>query len=1174
MGKIGIPNGIEGGTSIGNGTLGKFEDEKTITKVIFGDNCTFVGNDAFENCILLSEINKDNVIEEIGSNAFAGTAITSAKFDDLTKLGYGAFKNCEKLNDIELGYCSSIGESAFEGCVNLNSIIMPNVKEIPDNAFKYCEKLNDIDLSYCTSIGVSAFEGCENLNSIMSNVEKIHDNAFKDCINLNNVELSHCSYIGVSAFEGCENLQKINLYNCGRIDDFAFNGCTNLKRVYIYKTDSVCELGTNVFGGVSDDDNIIFYIHPDIFDDYEKDSNWDGYNKVKMVQNNQIIYTTTNGEKVNINANVVENEYKNGYGLIKFNESVETLNNIFENKTTLKSIDLPESCTIIGENALSGCTNLTDITTLGSLTEIKDFAFQNCKSLTTFTIPQSVTTLGEGIFAGCSSIKKFNGKFVTYDGKSIVYNKKLICVLPSYDKLKLNISDINSSIETLGKKCFYGYENLRRIDIPSNITKIGDNAFEGCTNLREVHFHGGSPSIGEIIFGDIGDDFKIFILEDNLQNYFDKDAVNGSDNTLKYYSKYIYPKPTANSLIYYSSTKIPISNAQIDIKNNPFAVNDEPYYKTSKGFKITNISFNWFKDNANVKCVLLGENITGIDNSAFQNCKNLEYIYLPNDITYLGSGCFQNCSSLKKIHIPYRSINYNISPNIFFGCTNLKEFGTYDKNSVSDDGRCYIYNDSLIFFAQGGSFPNGEYKIPDSVKEIGRYAFKDFQISKIILSNNINKIGEYAFSNSSLKTIEWGENVETISAYAFNKCKNMDTDIPDSVNTIGIYAFYGCTGLKSININKNIKKISVYVFAECTNLKTVNINADSNLQQIDARAFDNCSNLESLNLSFNSNLNNIGEYAFSNCSNLESLNLSSDSNLKTIGNYAFSNCSNLASLNLSSASNLNTIGNYAFFNCTSLNTEINIPNGITTIGDSCFRKSGIKKLTINNNTLESISSNAFRECASLQSVEITSKSSNLKIIGESAFRECVELTKADIKTSSIEIISSYAFYGCKLLNGFSSILVNETFLNHTKQLPNSIKDIGDYAFYKCNKLWNIILPEDLSTLGTYCFGGANSSGISTLLTITVPENEKLVNPPAFVPETAKPFGEPATDKNYYSHFLSIYVPKKYADRYKIDKYWSKYKNNINNSSLPIDKLPNDKLQNDKLQNDYETVLPR
>ena len=46
----------------------EFAGESTITSVVFGSKCNFIGQNAFRDCISLSTINNDNMIENIENN--------------------------------------------------------------------------------------------------------------------------------------------------------------------------------------------------------------------------------------------------------------------------------------------------------------------------------------------------------------------------------------------------------------------------------------------------------------------------------------------------------------------------------------------------------------------------------------------------------------------------------------------------------------------------------------------------------------------------------------------------------------------------------------------------------------------------------------------------------------------------------------------------------------------------------------------------------------------------------------------------------------------------------------------------------------------------------------------------------------------------------------------------
>ena len=65
------------------------------------------------------------------------------------------------------------------------------------------------------------------------------------------------------------------------------------------------------------------------------------------------------------------------------------------------SYTIPNSVTIIGDHAFSGCGSLTSINIPNSVTTIGNLAFSGCNSLTSINIPNSVTTIGEHAFAYC-----------------------------------------------------------------------------------------------------------------------------------------------------------------------------------------------------------------------------------------------------------------------------------------------------------------------------------------------------------------------------------------------------------------------------------------------------------------------------------------------------------------------------------------------------------------------------------------------------------------------------------------------------------------------------------------------------------------------------------------------------------------------------------------------------
>ena len=72
--------------------------------------------------------------------------------------------------------------------------------------------------------------------------------------------------------------------------------------------------------------------------------------------------------------------------------------------SSLRSIELPEGLTEIGDEAFSDCSSLRSVELLAGLTTIGDEAFYSCDSLNSVTIPASVTEIGEGAFLSCNAL--------------------------------------------------------------------------------------------------------------------------------------------------------------------------------------------------------------------------------------------------------------------------------------------------------------------------------------------------------------------------------------------------------------------------------------------------------------------------------------------------------------------------------------------------------------------------------------------------------------------------------------------------------------------------------------------------------------------------------------------------------------------------------------------------
>ena len=109
------------------------------------------------------------------------------------------------------------------------------------------------------------------------------------------------------------------------------------------------------------------------------------------------------------------------------------------------------------------------------------------------------------------------------------------------------------------------------------------------------------------------------------------------------------------------------------------------------------------------------------------------------------------------------------------------------------------------------------------------------------------------------------DTVEVVGESAFeNNQKVQFVVIPKSVKRLDAYVFWGCNNLEEFVLGKGLTAVDEYSFAGCTGLKQITI--PENVQSIDAQAFAGCINLTDIYIP--ATVTGIAEDAFLNCDNV------------------------------------------------------------------------------------------------------------------------------------------------------------------------------------------------------------------------------------------------------------------------------------------------------------------
>ncbi len=1140
----------------------------------------------------ITSINIPESATKIGSYAFAGqTDITSIVIPKTVKeIGQYAFQYCMNLKTVTfetgsvldtLGTKDKNGKytkgGVFNHCINLETIVLPNYLDtIPVDTFAGCLSLKNVTLpTGLKTIGQQAFAQTRSLETITfpDGLETIYEYAFsysglkeitipaslKDfiysssssttvpytsasgafqyCYNLEKVtfeEGSKLNRIGQYLFRDCFALKEVNFAsNMKSTGNYMFQNCTSLESIVLPKDMTI--MGSNLFNGCTSLKSVVFpdaltFLSPNAF------ANCTALEEITIpasVKNFGASNTSTN-----VTATTTSSTFLNCTALEKvtFEEGTvfEKLGaNAFEGCTALKTIDLPDTLTIIGNKAFlnSGLESITipaNVTTLGSA-NATGYTFQNCKSLKTVVFNEKLTTIYGYVFDGCEALEEVTVPATVTKMGNYVFSNCTNLKTVDFQPV-LTIASANA-----GSYMFQNCTSLTTVTLNSKATALPTYMFDGCSSLEGVTLPTGLTYLPQYIFRNCTS-LKEITIPKTVKNFGGSTPTGSVSATTATYCFY-----GCESL-----EKVTLESGSVLTTIGTYA-----FYncKSLESFDLSNITALGtyaFYGCASLTTIVAPK-VTSIGNYTFYGCKNLTSASLAK-ATSLGTYAFFNCSNLVTVDVPLAT-TYNtyafrgcsklesITPNAklttigqgAFEYTALKSFNipstvttinggafnTLNGISITSDSTKYmVYEDMAIIETTTGSIctvfnipagaeivvPNAATAIksaalmdtknlrkivlPDTIKEIPSNAFYSCtNLEEVVLGNAVTTIASSAFQYcSSLSTINFPDTLEKIQASAFDGTALVEVVLPEGL-TVVANAFKGIKTLETLVISSTVNNFSSGAFADCTSLKNVTL-ADG-LVTLYSNMFENCTSLESITLpgSLATKITSTTSYTnvFKNCTALK--NVVIEEGNRFIPNYTFYGCSSLETIEFPST--LEGIGTYAFVGTAIKEIEFN--EGLTKIDGYAFQETALKEVTFPD-SVNNIGTYAFANCAELTTVTF---GKNKYTIGKYAFTDCPVLANITLPEGFIfgsGSTASYAFANDLAIKSFvfptTAMYVPEYILSGCTNLEDvtiseGIDQIYYGAFENCTALTEVVLPESLTVLRYMAF--ANCTGIKQIV---------------------------------------------------------------------------------------------
>ena len=439
--------------------------------------------------------------------------------------------------------------------------------------------------------------------------------------------------------------------------------------------------------------------------------------------------------------------------------------------SALQSLQIPDSVTTIGYDAIQECYALASITGGKGVKELKSGALIDSKWY--FELPQGPAYFGTilfdyiGRYTGGATLKVKDGTTAIAD--DALYNKKGFTAV-----------SLPASLEFIGSYAF-SYTNLQSVKMPAKLKKIENSAFASCSDLKSVQLNEGLQEIDAWAFENCSA-LRSITLPNSLKT-IGAGAFGGT--SIASISVPAGLKSGLEHVVWNSGTlkKITVAagNPNYSADKSGALFNKDktelllyPGASSTTAYAVPNtvtcIAYGAFSEAKNLQSIQLPSNLKTIESNTFSGCTALKQIVIPEGVKSIGYEAFQDCKALTAVTIPNSVVG--IENSAFSGCKLLTAV-----------------------------------KLPAKLKSLGGCAFENCKKLKSISIPGTVKVLYYNTFDGckSLKKVSLGEGVAYISESAFNGCKSLAAiTLPKSLVYLNCFAFTDCAKLQKIVV-KNPK---------------------------------------------------------------------------------------------------------------------------------------------------------------------------------------------------------------------------------------------------------------------------------------------------------------------------------------------------------------------------------